>query len=143
MASKYAEAFFQERDVLVLLEHLLAETGELGAFRCSQPLITGRSCCFDPVAFGGGPAAEQTFESSTIKFVWRWAGRNTVAMPGDEPGTEEHVRSREGAQTMGSNDFAAQIGSWLRDGMLAGNPLAIAAAAILAPLGMILGSTTL
>lgn len=53
------------------------------------------------------------------------------------------MRSREGAHTMGSNDFAAQIGSWLRDGMLTGNPLAIAAAAILAPLGMILGSTIL
>jgi hypothetical protein len=87
LASKYAEAFFQGRDVIVLLEHLLAETGELGAFRCSQPLIAGRSCCFDPVAFIGDPAAEQTFESSTITFVWRWAGRNTVAMPGDELGT--------------------------------------------------------
>ncbi|WP_305091376.1 hypothetical protein [Prescottella sp. R16] len=44
---------------------------------------------------------------------------------------------------MGSNDIAAQIGTWLRDGMLDGNPLAIAAAAILVPLGMIFGSTTL
>ncbi|MGF7120647.1 hypothetical protein AB4Z09_23200 [Rhodococcus sp. TAF43] len=44
---------------------------------------------------------------------------------------------------MGSNDIAAQVGNWLRDGMLAGNPLALAAAAILVPLGMIFGSTTL
>lgn len=41
---------------------------------------------------------------------------------------------------MGSHDTAAQIGNWLRNGMLSGDPLALAAAAFLVPLGMILGS---
>lgn len=44
---------------------------------------------------------------------------------------------------MTSTDIAARIGTWLRDGMLAGDPLALAAAAILVPLGAIFGSTTL
>ncbi|MDG3014266.1 hypothetical protein [Speluncibacter jeojiensis] len=44
---------------------------------------------------------------------------------------------------MNSTDIAAQVGNWLRDGMLSGNPLAILAAAVLVPLGAIFGSTTL
>lgn len=36
-------------------------------------------------------------------------------------------------------ELAAQIGTWLQQGMLNGDPLAILAAAILVPIGAILG----
>lgn len=42
-----------------------------------------------------------------------------------------------------STDIAAQIGKWLGDGMTNGDPFAIASAAVLVPIGAILGSTIL
>lgn len=44
---------------------------------------------------------------------------------------------------MTSHDIAAQIGHWLADGMERGDPLAIASAVILVPIGAIFGSTIL
>ncbi|MET7771796.1 hypothetical protein [Nocardia sp. NPDC005366] len=42
-----------------------------------------------------------------------------------------------------ATELVIQIGNWLREGMLNGDPLAIAAAVVLVPLGVILGLTTL
>ncbi|WP_280433866.1 hypothetical protein [Nocardia carnea] len=42
-----------------------------------------------------------------------------------------------------ANELMSQIGQWLADGMLRGDPLALAAAVILVPIGAILGLTTL
>lgn len=40
---------------------------------------------------------------------------------------------------MGSNDMAAQVGNWLRDGMLRGDPVALVAALVLGAFGGLLG----
>ena len=40
---------------------------------------------------------------------------------------------------MGSADLAAQIGTWIADGMISGNPLATAAAVVVLVVGTILG----
>ncbi|WP_268892906.1 hypothetical protein [Tomitella fengzijianii] len=42
-----------------------------------------------------------------------------------------------------SEDIVAGIGRWIGDGMLRGDPFALASAAVLVPIGAIFGSTVL
>ncbi|WP_268746897.1 hypothetical protein [Tomitella biformata] len=44
---------------------------------------------------------------------------------------------------MVSTDIMRGIGEWLADGMLRGDPFALASVAVLVPIGAILGSTVL